>query len=316
MPLYVNVPNDDPKFHNQTSLMDVDDETFNHAFDPKNPKSLFVRVYRFLCFIVFLGPIRIVLTIFAFLLFYSAVCILPVFKGRFKNGIDFKIWAAKIVSPLVRLILFTCGVVWITKKGEVKEDTRTMVSNHLCFFDAASLFLAAPCQFVATAGSRNNTLCYRGSLVFDMIFVDRTKAGGATKQITDAQQDNDRVRVAIFPEGRVTNGSCMIGFRTGAFVAETPLQPIALRYKHWLMPESMATIAWCEWNFWLFIYQMYSIPFLTLEITVHDQQIYKGDGKTPEQRAHEAQLMIANSLGCPAYSKTNKGTLTGKPKTE
>ncbi|OHT15407.1 Acyltransferase family protein [Tritrichomonas foetus] len=313
MPLYVNVPIDDPSMHNQTQLLDVDDETFNHSFDPKKP-SAFVRFYRLICFIVFLGPIKFVVCISSFIIFYMMLWVLPIFRRFFKNNIDFKKWAAKVTYPAIRMILFGAGVIHMKVNGEFKEDTRTVVTNHLTGLDAASLFLTVPCQFLATAGARNNTLCYRGSLVFDMIYVDRTKAEGVTKQIGDAQNDPTRLPVAIFPEGRVTNGSCTIGFRSGAFVADTPVQPIAIRYKHWLMPESMATIAWCEWNFLLYVYQLFSVPFYTLEVTILDQMVNKNSEKKPDERAKEAELAIANYLGCPALSKTNKGTLTGRPK--
>lgn len=312
MPLYVNVPIDNPQYHNQTELLDVDDETFQHSFDWKKP-NLPVKIYRFLCFIVFLGPIRIILTLLSVLLIYITFCILPLFKGRFKTGRSFKEWAYKVMHPIWRLLLFSIGIVHVKINGEVNYDTRTVIANHLTGVDAVTLFYTFPSMFLATAGIKDASFVYRGRMVFDQIYVDRTKKEGVTQIIRDAQNDPDKLPVAIFPEGRVTNGSCVLGFRHGAFVNDSQLQAVAIRYRHWLMPESMATISWVEWNFFHYIYQLYSVPFYTVETTILPPVVY--DSSIPiEKRAIEAELSIANTLGCPAISRTNKGVRIEKPK--
>ncbi|KAK8835581.1 Lysophosphatidylcholine acyltransferase 2 [Tritrichomonas musculus] len=307
MPLYVNVPIDNPKYHNQTELIDVDEQTFDNAFEPKKPGTL-VRIYRLFCFIFFLGPIKIIMTILSFFILFASFYILPLFHSHFKDEREFKEWACRMTHPIVRMFLFSLGVVHVKINGKYEKDTRTFVSNHLTGADAATLFHIIPCQFLANAGIKNNAFCHQACKVFDQIYVDRSKKQGATELIIEAQNDNERLPLAIFPEGRVTNGSCMLGFRSGAFVSNTPVQPVAIRYRHWLMPESMATISWVEWSFPLYVYQLFSVPFYTLEVTFLPQIVYD-DSTTPQQRAFEAELKIANYLGCPALHKTNKGTL-------
>lgn len=307
MPLYVNVPIDNPKYHNQTQPIDVDEKTFESAFDPKKPSNL-VRAYRLFCFIFFLGPLKIIFTILSFFLLFGEFYVIPLFHRYFKDELEYKEWAVKMTHPFVRLFLFSLGVVHVKVNGKLEKTTRTVVSNHLSGVDAASLFHLIPCQFLANAGIKNNAFCHQACQIFDQIYVDRSKKQGATELIMEAQNDLERLPVAIFPEGRVTNGSCMIGFRSGAFVSNTPVQPVAIRYRHWLMPESMATISWVEWNFPLYIYQLFSVPFYTLEVTFMPQMTFD-DSTTPQERAFKAELEIANYLGCPALHKTNKGTL-------
>jgi hypothetical protein len=37
--------------------------------------------------------------------------------------------------------------------------------------------------------------------------------------------------LSVAPEGTLSNGRCLLSFKTGAFVAGTPVVPILLRYK-------------------------------------------------------------------------------------
>lgn len=307
MPLYVNVPVNYPELHSQTKPIDVDDETFEHSFDPKNPGTL-VKIYRLFCFFFFLGPLKIFITVACFFLFWLAMYILPLFRRFFKDKIEFKYWCWRMTYPIVRAALFGLGIVNIKIRGKYEKTTRTFVANHLTGVDAATMFSLVPCQFLANAGIKNIPFCKQACKLFDQIYVDRSKKQGATELIIEAQNDREKLPIAIFPEGRVTNGSCILGFRSGAFVNDTPLQPIAIRYKHWLMPESMATIAWCEWNFPLYIYQLFSVPFYTLEITILPQMKFEALA-TPQERAFQAELAIANCLGCESLHRTNKGTL-------
>jgi hypothetical protein len=51
---------------------------------------------------------------------------------------------------------------------------------------------------------------------------------------------------------------------------------------------------------------MLAIPFMTVDLTVLPPISWKGSGKTPQERAAESELQIANHLGTLASSRTNK----------
>ena len=44
-------------------------------------------------------------------------------------------------------------------------------------------------------------------------------------------QDPDSQPIVVFPEGTTTNGTALTTFKSGAFVAGRPVQPILIRYR-------------------------------------------------------------------------------------
>jgi hypothetical protein len=68
----------------------------------------------------------------------------------------------------------------------------------------------------------------------------------------------------------------------------------------------MATIAWNEWWFKLYVFQLYSIPFITIDIDVLPPISWKGMSKSAQDKAVESQLQIANHLGMLATCRTNR----------
>ncbi|OHT04663.1 Acyltransferase family protein [Tritrichomonas foetus] len=309
MPLYTPVPTNDPDLHQQKELSDVPDDQFEKYFEAKKP-GLILRIYRFACFILFLGPIRFILTLFFLFIFYVGCSILPSFKQFFKTERAFKDWAQKILYPSIRGGLFCLGILHIKTTGSLKYDTRTIVVNHLTMIDIITVISQFDASFLSMSSLENVHFFKKTRQIFGLIFVNRSKSSGTTAEIQKIQNDPSVQPIVIFPEGKVTNGDALLGFRSGAFVNDTPIQPMTLRYNHWLCPKNMATIAWNEWNTLLYIYQLFSIPFMTLEIDILPQIIYKGNDKSPSERAAEVELLMANSLGCLALHKTNKEYFT------
>jgi lysophosphatidylcholine acyltransferase/lyso-PAF acetyltransferase len=142
--------------------------------------------------------------------------------------------------------------------------------------------------------------------VFYFVFVNRSEGGAVSKQLQNIANDPSVLPVVIFPEGKVTNGDALVGFRSGAYISPTLVQPVAVRFRMWLTPKSMATVAWNECNFKYYLYQLMSIPFLTVDLDVLPPITWKGSDKTPQERACESELQIANHLGVIACSRTNK----------
>lgn len=304
--LYTPVPINDPSLHNQTELADVSDEAYRNYFLP-HKDNIFEKMIRVILFFVTLGPIRIILAILCFLIFITMMPILNMFKPRFKNPRDYKNWAQNILYPVARLGILFVGIVHITKTGEIAEDTRTIVSNHITMFDIAVIISQFDSSYLAMASLAKFTFMKNANGIFNLVYVDRTKANqGTTDRIKQVQNDPSCPPIVIFPEGKVTNGDCLLGFRTGAFINDAPIQGMTLRYKLWFCPKGQATIAWVDPSDLFYIFQLFTIPFMTLEINILPQISYKGSTKTPQERAAELELLMANSLGCLALKKTNK----------
>ena len=305
MPLYTECPRNDPNLHNQKELTYLNDKEFMDLFEPCHP-SIPMRLYRIFCFIFFLGPIKMVLVVFFLFIFFVVVSILPMFRRFFKTTKDFKTWAFYVCRPIVRLVLLFVGIVKINIKGQIHEYARTIVSNHQSLIEAVLLLDQFPVSYLAAAWLDHNTFIKQTAKVFDLIFVDRAKRCNITQQLVDIANDPMLLPVVVFPEGKVTNGDALVGFRSGAYISETMVQPVAIRYRMWLTPRSMATIAWNEWNDLFYIYQVFCIPFMTVDIDILEPISWKGSNKSPQEKAVESELQIANHLGTIACSRTNK----------
>lgn len=305
MKLYVECPTDHPELHNQTELSDMSDKEFMSLFEPLHP-SIPIRIYRFLCFILFFGPFKMLFCVLFFFIYFVVVTILPIFRPRFKTNRDFKGWAFGVCKPIVRMAIFFMGIVRIDVKGEPHPDTRTYVANHLSLVETLLILHQFPICYLAAAYLKNSTFVLHHEKVFDLVFVDRSKHQNISQQIQDIQNDPMLLPVVVFPEGKVTNGEALVGFRSGAYLSPTLVQPIAIRYKMWLTHPQMSTVAWNEDNIPLYLYQMFAIPFMTVELNVLTPINWKGSDKTANEKAAESELQIANALGTLACSRTNK----------
>jgi 1-acyl-sn-glycerol-3-phosphate acyltransferase len=155
------------------------------------------------------------------------------------------------------------------------------------------------------AGMKSFPFAQRLIKVWDGAFVDRSSGSDhMSNQILDWQRDPSRLPIAIFPEGKVTTGEGLLGFRSGAFLGDEPVQAVGIRYKMWFTPKGMSTPAWLENQIGDYFWQLWGIPFITVEVTVLEPLDLKG--LTPKEKAGTVELQLANYFGCRAIKKTNK----------
>lgn len=315
MKLYYELPYDNPECHDQTQLIDNTKEEFMALFKPATPNIL-QRFYRLLCFFLFLGPIKILVVLFSFAAFYVVCIFVPYFRGRFRNNREYKKWAQSICKPFVRLALLGLGIVNINYSGVLHEDSRTIIANHLCLVETLIILYHFPVAYLAASNLASHIFIKRVRQVFEIVFVDRSnKNNHITQQLVNIANDPSLLPVLVFPEGKITNGDALVGFRSGAFVAETPVQAIAIRYRQYLMPKEIAQISWNEDNWYFYCYQCFAIPFMTVDATVLEPLNWKGSEKSPQEKAVDAELQIANALHTKPFSMTNK-VLFDKPKAD
>lgn len=145
---------------------------------------------------------------------------------------------------LGRCLLIILGF-WVVKGSDDPEFCEeeavkaTVVSNHVSLADPClvaylygasfvSKFAVALIPFVGRVGASQHT--------FYINRMDASTGGpGVTGKIVERQRLIAAAKVplppvAIFPEGTTTSGNYMLRFRTGAFVAGTPVAPIIIRY--------------------------------------------------------------------------------------
>jgi hypothetical protein len=305
MPLYIEIPRNNPDLHDQKELSPMSQQAFMDLFEPTRP-SIPMRVYRVFCFLFFLGPLKALLVGFCFLLFFVAVMILPSFRFLFKNERAFKTWAFQIVRPIMRLGLFGLGIVGVNVRGRLHPSARTIVGNHLSLIETVIILQPFPVSYLAADWLSRLTLIKQTAKVFDFYFVDRAKHQGATNFLMHIANDPSMTPVLVFPEGKVTNGDAVLGFRSGAYVSDTVVQAVTIRYRQYLCPRSMSTYVWNENSFKFYCYQLFAIPFATVDVDLLEPIIWKGSSKSAAERAVESQLQIANHLGALATCRSNR----------
>ncbi|OHT01637.1 Acyltransferase family protein [Tritrichomonas foetus] len=312
MPLYTSIPIDLPEYHNQTKRIEPTHEQFLSLFDEAKPSTI-IKIYRFITFIVFMFPIKIIFMLFGIVYFSLTIQILGHIAPYIKNKSRFRNVSFYITWPGVRSALLGAGIVWISRTGTLRPNTRTMVSNHLSISDCIVLMTQFPLCILAMKGLASSSFIQAITHVFELIFVDRTQFGcHISHEIVKTQEDKSHLPLMIFPEGKITNGTGLVGFRSGAFVSDEQVQAVAIRYNMWLTTRDMATIAWLEPNMKLFIYQLLAIPFTTVNVDVLEPLDLREEKLTPKQKAEKVELQMANFFGCPAYRKTNKSIFKGK----
>lgn len=303
MPLYFDTPESNENLSNQTTLTEMPANDFKKIFDEPQ-LTLFQRILRFFFFIIFLGPIKLICFLISILLIILCIEFLLLFKFLFKNEVTFKRFGLKVIYPFVRLSLFSLGVIKIFKRGSVNPETKILVSNHMSLFDVFAIFCQTPCSFVAADFLQKWKFIQVTRLLFDYIFVNRSIRGSLAEEIQRFSSDPNHFPLLMFPEGKVNDGSIVIGFRTGAFVSKEVVQLVSIRFRHWLIPKGIATICWISNKKFDYFYQLFAIPFYTVHIDFFP--VFEWSSKDPASKAEEAQLRIANHLGVKALKNSNK----------
>ncbi|GAB5363106.1 hypothetical protein AAMO2058_000854800 [Amorphochlora amoebiformis] len=149
-----------------------------------------------------------------------------------------------------RAILFVWGFYYIPRTykngctGPICFSGATMdlrasvlIANHSSAITDFIILLAFHLPaFVAMRPVRGYPVLGRLAQGIGCLFVERDKKGGVSKQIKDRIQAYTpgcfTPRLAIFPEGTVTGAHSLSKFRTGAFLAGSPVQPICIHYSN------------------------------------------------------------------------------------
>lgn len=151
---------------------------------------------------------------------------------------------------LARGLLFSLGF-WTVEGRDAdgydhdEAEKATIISNHSSLADPCLLaYLFAP-AFVAKDIVQMLPGIGRVGAAQHAFYIDRMNGSGVS--VTDKMVERQNLvreaevpvpPVCIFPEGTTTNGDQLLKFRTGAFVAGTPVAPVLIRYKHeWFSPS-------------------------------------------------------------------------------
>lgn len=305
------IPISQQSFKDQDSTTDVNDEFFQRLFEAPNFLPIH-RIFQIFCFILFLGPLKLVLSLISFILLILVVNILPIFQSFFSTKLAFKKWAHSIIRCFIRLFLLCLGVIYIKINGDIDSEVRFYVSNHITILDYLIHISNAPLTFIQFYDIYESPYSFQSNYpilqlerficgnILD-IFKLKAKKRGIGYQITKCSSDPSFFPSLIFPEGYPTNGNAIAGFLSEYFETEYPCQPVALQYNLYFTPRGFNSL-YCG-SFFDFLFRVFSTPFITCSLTYLKKINMKNNLYKPPEIAEMCQLKISNELGTLAVSK-------------
>ncbi|XP_078442090.1 phospholipid/glycerol acyltransferase family protein isoform X2 [Wolffia australiana] len=148
-----------------------------------------------------------------------------------------------------RAMLFVFGFYWIKESGLTdvhgelgyeRGRPGAIVSNHVSYLDILYHMSSSFPSFVAKRSVAKLPLVGLISKCLGCVYVQRESkssdskgvSGVISERVLQAHQNHCSPMMLLFPEGTTTNGDFLLPFKTGAFLAKTPVLPVVLRYPH------------------------------------------------------------------------------------
>ncbi|KAJ7966724.1 Lysophospholipid acyltransferase [Quillaja saponaria] len=217
--------------------------------------------------LIILVPIRVVAALTILILYYliCRICTLFSAPNREEEQEDYAHmggWRRAVIvqcgRALSRAILFVLGFYWINEsyrnrntdeKSNNEEDKNqtegperpgVIISNHISYLDILYHMSSSFPSFVAKRSVAKLPLVGLISKCLGCVYVQRESkssdfkgvSGVVTERIREAHQNKSAPIMMLFPEGTTTNGDFLLPFKTGAFLAKTPVLPVILRYPY------------------------------------------------------------------------------------
>jgi 1-acyl-sn-glycerol-3-phosphate acyltransferase len=310
------VPVIDEQYTHQARLLDLTDEEFAKQCRQIQFK-WYHRLYQILCFILFLGPIRLLIFGFA-----SAFCVfLVVFIRLSLRYLGFhpdlcRSLCTEIARLGFRLFFLAIGNVWIKVTGKIDFSARFVIGNHVSILDG---FVIAILRNVTTVIQKNWTSNFLVRTFFDTmhpVYIGHRHRGN-TKEIIDKADDTSEPPVMIFPEEVSTNGEILLRFHPTAFLTPYKVQPMLIRYWMPFVPKGWNTIAMVRQSVGSYLWQLVSMPLFVVEVDCLQSIAMEVEGKADiETFTRNAQIIVANHLKIKAVSRSSEqvSELAGRPK--
>lgn len=300
------VPAIHEEFSHQTKLSDVTDDEFENIISP--PKFKWThRLYQVFCFLIFLGPIRLIVGILGFLTCMLIVYLTSVgisFLGLYPHHYIINSFCIQLVRIGFRFLFFAFGTIWINVNGKIDREARFVISNHVSLLDCFLILIIRNVTLVINKSFISNSFLRTLCDSFDPVYVSKVSSG-AQKQIIEIADDNDKYPVLLFPEGTTTNGEALLQFQKQAFLTPYKVQPMLIRYSLPLVPPGWNTVIYTKQSISGFIWQLISLPFCIIHVDAIQSISMEAEGKADiDTFTMNAQIIFANHLKTKAISRS------------
>lgn len=264
--------------------------------------SLKSNIIRILYFVLH-GSFKILFLILGLCASVITILLLSFIKLFVKNEIKFRSFCTIVVRYPVRLLIIGLGIVHIKVIGKCDSNAKILVSNHISMVDPILIGLQKVCYFIAASEVEKEWFVRLISMVVNVMFFDKYKRGNISEKLIKLINNEEVPPLLIFPEGDMTNGGAILKFRTGAFLTDSIIQPISLRFKLWGIPKNFSHVSFVDLKPNRFFFDMLTIPFITIDLEFLKPIEFK---KNANEGAIQVQLEIANNLGIPAITQRNQ----------
>ncbi|KAM3857338.1 lysophospholipid acyltransferase LPCAT4 [Diretmus argenteus] len=263
-----------------------------------------------------LSPIRLTLAAICFLVMWPLARLRLAGLSQEERSLPVAGWRQWLLHPIIRLlsraVFFCLGFPWVKVKGrqaDLKEAPVLAVAPHSGFLDM--LVLCVTQLPTVVSRSENASLPVIGALLeFNQAVLvsrkDPQSRKKAVSQITERLTSNGYwPQMLMFPEGTTTNGSVLIKFKPGAFLAGVPVQPVLLHY-----PNKLDTVRWTYKGTTWFEALWRTTSQLYTNMTVEYLPVYtpsQEEKDDPNLYADNVQKLMAKALGVPATDHVMAG---------
>ena len=192
----------------------------------------------------------------------------------------------------------------ITRSGQMPTDRQFFViANHLSYIDPLLLFASIPAIFVTSTEIGEDMLLGTICRLGECYFVERRNKFNIKNEIGEVgKYIQDKLNVALFPEGRSTDGDRVWRFKTSFFQVpvneRVDVLPICLQYStisgEKITPENRDKVFWYDGRpFFPHLAKMLSQSEISVEIKILEEVSHKGHDKI--SLAEEARNKIIAS---------------------
>jgi len=302
------VPRKCKEFQNQTEISVIKREELDALAHPAQ-YSIKQIIYQIASFVLFLGPIRLIINFFVLLFVISILLIykfvLKTFQISAKMGRDFCLGLARFG---IRVTLFGFGVVYIKTEGRFDNQSRFIVSNHVSFLDYFIVLLFHDYVSVVDESLRYIPLVPDIIESVNPLYVDFGKKKRYEKMVFDRADDFHSPPILIFPEGLPCGqGSSLMKFEDTPFLTPYKVQPLTVRYHMSCTPEGWNSYQYQGESLWIYFFRLLAMPPSVLSIHFLPVMSAENDAKSDVSMFPKvAQISVANFIGIRAVSKSRK----------